>query len=47
VQGGEISKNARRELEVKTGKSAISPLNAKTGVLLNKAKETEHLLSAT
>ncbi|MDR0833922.1 MAG: Bro-N domain-containing protein [Candidatus Symbiothrix sp.] len=32
-QGGEIAKNARLELESKTGKSAISSLNAKTGIL--------------
>jgi len=30
VQGGEIARNARRELELKTGKSAISSLNAKS-----------------
>lgn len=34
VQGGEIAKNARLELESKTGKSVVSPLNAKTGILL-------------
>lgn len=39
-QGGEIARNARRELESKTGTKAISPLNAKQGVLLNE-KETE------
>jgi hypothetical protein len=38
-QGGEIAKNARRELEEKTGRSAISPLNAKSGILLNKSNE--------
>ena len=31
-QGGEIARNARKELELKTGKSAISPLNAKSGM---------------
>jgi len=30
VQGSEIARNARRELELKTGKSAISSLNAKS-----------------
>jgi hypothetical protein len=29
TQGGEIARNARHELELKTGKSAISLLNAK------------------
>jgi hypothetical protein len=33
-QGGEVALNARKELERKTGKKAISNLNAKTGVLL-------------
>jgi hypothetical protein len=33
-QGGEVALNARKELEQKTGKKAISNLNAKTGVLL-------------
>jgi len=33
-QGGEVALNARKELEQKTGKKAISSLNAKTGVLL-------------
>jgi prophage antirepressor-like protein len=30
-QGGEIARNARQELELKTGKPAISSLNAKSG----------------
>jgi hypothetical protein len=34
-QGGEVAKNARLELEAKTGTKVISPLNAKQGVLLN------------
>ena len=34
-QGGEIARNARMELEAKTGKSVVSPLNAKDGLLLN------------
>ena len=36
VKGGEIARNARRELELKTGKSAISPLNAKSGIAIGK-----------
>ncbi|MBQ8266059.1 MAG: Bro-N domain-containing protein [Bacteroides sp.] len=39
VQGGEIARNARMELEAKTGKSVISPLNAKEGFLLKKGNE--------
>jgi len=35
-QGGEIARNARLELEAKTGEKAISSLSAKQGVLLNK-----------
>ena len=35
-QGGEIARNARMELEEKTGKEVISPMNAKDGLLLNK-----------
>ncbi|MDR1981239.1 MAG: Bro-N domain-containing protein [Tannerellaceae bacterium] len=41
VQGGEIAKNARLELESKTGKSVVSPLNAKTGILPPKKDNTE------
>jgi hypothetical protein len=37
-QGGEVALNARLELEAKTGKKVISPLNAKLGILLNNAK---------
>ena len=36
-QGGEIARNARKELELKTGKSAISPLNAKSGITIGKS----------
>jgi len=36
VQGGEVARNARQELELKTGKPAISPLNAKSGIMLKK-----------
>jgi len=32
-QGGEIARNARLELEAKTGEKVISPLNAKQGIL--------------
>jgi hypothetical protein len=35
-QGDEIAHNARRELELKTGKPAISPLNAKSGIMIGK-----------
>jgi len=31
-KGGEIALNARKELERKTGRKAISSLNAKTGI---------------
>ena len=34
-QGGEIARNARIELETKTGKAVVSPINAKEGQLLN------------
>ena len=33
-QGGEVARNALLELEAKTGKRVISPLNAKSGILL-------------
>lgn len=33
-EGGEVARNARLELEQKTGRSVISPLNAKTGIPL-------------
>ena len=42
-QGGEIARNARMELEAKTGKSVISSMNAKEGLLLNKKNESETL----
>ena len=38
-QGGEIAHNARMELEAKTGKPVVSPLNAKDGLLLNNKEE--------
>jgi hypothetical protein len=34
-KGGEVARYARLELEAKTGKKVISPLNAKDGILLN------------
>lgn len=40
-QGGEVARNARLELEVKTGKKVVSPLNAKTELRLNKENEKE------
>ena len=40
-QGGEIERNARLELEAKTGENVISPLNAKHGLLLNE-KNTQN-----
>ena len=40
-QGGEIARNARMELETKTGKPVVSPLNAKKGMLLNKDNNKE------
>lgn len=39
--GGEIARNARMELEEKTGRAVISPLNAKTGIALNPSHENE------
>ncbi len=40
-QGGEVARNARLELESKTGEKIISPLNAKQGVLKGNNKEIE------
>ena len=40
-QGGEIARNARLELEAKTGKKVISPLNAKDGKLLSDSEKTK------
>ena len=39
--GGEIARNARMELEAKTGRNVISPLNAKTGIALSPSHENE------
>ena len=41
-QGGEVAKNARLELEAKTGNKIVSPLNAKQGILLNKNIDNEN-----
>ena len=38
-QGGEIARNARAELEAKTGKPVVTSLNAKTAVQLNQDNE--------
>jgi prophage antirepressor-like protein len=38
-QGGEVARNARLELEEKTGQKVISPLNAQKGILKTKNKE--------
>lgn len=40
-QGGEVARNARLELEAKTCKRVISPLNAKSGILLKGKSEYE------
>jgi hypothetical protein len=40
-QGGEITRNARMELEVKTGQKVVSPLNAKKGILKSGKKDIE------
>ena len=37
-QGGIIAGNTRMEIEAKTGKSVVSPLNAKTGIAIGKGK---------
>jgi prophage antirepressor-like protein len=40
-QGGEIARNARLELEAKTGERVISPLNARKGILKRNKDELE------
>jgi len=42
-QGGSVALNARKELEKQTGKSAISPLNAKQVLQSNKNQQLEIL----
>ena len=41
IQGGEVARNARQELELKTGKAVVSPLNAKTGMAIDKGNNKE------
>lgn len=41
MQGGEVARNARLELEAKTGKQVISPLNAKNKLRLNKENKKQ------
>ena len=41
MQGGEVARNARLELEAKTRKQVISPLNAKNGLRLNKENKKQ------
>lgn len=41
-QGGEVARNARLELEAKTGKKVISPLNAKSRLRLDKENKNEN-----
>eukprot|EP00828_Plagiopyla_frontata_P034494 TRINITY_DN4490_c0_g1_i1.p2 TRINITY_DN4490_c0_g1~~TRINITY_DN4490_c0_g1_i1.p2 ORF type:complete len:281 (-),score=37.25 TRINITY_DN4490_c0_g1_i1:650-1492(-) len=41
-QGGEIARNARLELEAKTGKKVVSPLNAKDGKILTGADDEQN-----
>ena len=36
VQGGEIARNARQEPETKTGRAAVSALNTKSGMTIEK-----------
>ena len=38
-QGGEVARNARLELEAKTGKKVISPLNVKDGIMLGSGED--------
>ena len=40
-QGGNVAKVARKELEAKTGKKVISPLNAKTALGVNKNEDSD------
>jgi len=44
-QGGEVAKNAKLELEAKTGQKVVSPLNAKQGILLNNNTDNENNIS--
>ena len=38
-QGGEIARNARKELEAKTGKAVVTPLNARDALQLEEGKD--------
>jgi len=38
-QGGEVARNARLELESKTGKKVVSPLSAKDGIMLKSGED--------
>ncbi len=38
-QGGNVAKVARKELEAKTGKKVVTPLNARTALLLNEGDQ--------
>lgn len=40
-QGGEIARNARMELEAKTGQKVVSQINAKKGILKTGKKEMD------
>jgi hypothetical protein len=40
-QGGEVARNARKELETKTGKPVISPLSAKDGIMLKEENKND------
>ena len=41
-QGGEIARNARAELEAKTGRPVVTSLNAKTALQLNQDNKENH-----
>lgn len=41
-QGGEVARHARLELEAKTGRGVISPLNAKDGIMLKEVSNDEN-----
>ncbi|MDL2322562.1 Bro-N domain-containing protein [Bacteroidales bacterium OttesenSCG-928-A17] len=42
-QGGNVARNARIELEMKTGKKVISPLNAKKTIILDENNESKEI----
>ncbi len=41
-QGGEIARNARKELEAKTGKAVVTPLNARDALQLEEGKDDQN-----